>query len=160
MSQFLHAQLREGSLPEAQKPSGGFIIPCSDCPLVLISTGVGLTQMLSMLHTSAEYERLVWYVHGSNDRAMRRKVAALVSANHYATQHIAYSRPEKNDIQGQHFHSERRITADKLLALNAEPQAHYVLCGPANFLADIRNGLEAKGVAPEQIHFETFGPIG
>ncbi|WP_323766748.1 pyridoxamine 5'-phosphate oxidase family protein [Antarctobacter sp.] len=163
VSRFLHDQLREGSVIEAQKPSGDFVIPCSNCPLVLVSAGVGLTPMLSALHASSYRDRPVWYVYGtrgSSDHAMRREVAALVSANHYAAQHIAYSRPEKDDIEGRHYHSHGRITADMLIGLNAGSQAQYMLCGPAAFLADIRNGLEARGVAPEQIHFETFGPTG
>lgn len=163
VSRYLHDHLREGSVIEAHKPSGDFVLPDATSPLVLVSAGVGLTPMLSMLHASAEHDRPVWYVHGargSSDHAMRREVAALVSANHYAAQHIAYSRPEKDDVEGRHYHSQGRITADKLLALNAGSQAHYMLCGPAAFLADIRNGLEARGVAPEQIHFETFGPTG
>jgi ferredoxin-NADP reductase/predicted pyridoxine 5'-phosphate oxidase superfamily flavin-nucleotide-binding protein len=163
VSRFLHDQLREGSVIEAHKPSGDFILPDTTSPLVLVSAGVGLTPMLSMLHASAEHDRPVWYVHGarnSSDHAMRREVGALVSANPYAAQHIAYSRPEKDNVEGQHYHSQGRITADKLLALNAGPQAHYMLCGPAAFLADIRSRLEAKSVVPEQIHFETFGPAG
>jgi ferredoxin-NADP reductase/predicted pyridoxine 5'-phosphate oxidase superfamily flavin-nucleotide-binding protein len=161
VSRFLHDHLRVGGMIEAQKPSGDFVIPRSNCPLVLVSAGVGLTPMLSMLHASAHHDRPVWHVHGtrgSNDHAMRREVAALISANHYAAQHIAYSRPEHSDVEGRHYHSEGRITAERLLTLNAGPQAHYMLCGPAAFLADLRNGLEAKGIAPEQIHFETFGP--
>ncbi|UWQ19877.1 pyridoxamine 5'-phosphate oxidase family protein [Jannaschia sp. M317] len=163
VSRFLHDHLREGSLIEAQAPSGDFVIPCSNCPLVLVSAGVGLTPMLSMLHASADHERPVWYVHGTRsggDHALRREVAGLVSANPRAAQHIAYSRPKDDDIRGRHYHSEGRITADTLLGLQAGSQAHYMLCGPAAFLADIRNGLEARGVAPEQIHFETFGPTG
>lgn len=163
VSRFLHDHLREGSLIEAQKPSGDFVIPCSNCPLVLVSAGVGLTPMLSALHASAEHDRPVWYLHGtrgSSDHAMREEVAALVQANPKASQLVAYSRPEKDDIEGRDYHAEGRITVDKLLELNAGPGAHYMLCGPAAFLADIRNGLEAQGVAPEQIHFETFGPAG
>ena len=52
------------------------------------------------------------------------------------------------------------MTAQTLLALEAGADAHYMLCGPAQFLADIRSGLVAAGVPDPHIHFETFGPAG
>ncbi|MEQ8898974.1 MAG: pyridoxamine 5'-phosphate oxidase family protein [Roseovarius sp.] len=163
VSRFLHDEVVEGSVIEAQKPSGDFVIPDATSPLVLVSAGVGMTPLLSMLHATAQHHRPVWYVHGTRhggDHAMRREVASLVSSNHYAAQHIAYSRPREEDMKGRHYHSAGRITADGLLELGAGPDAHYLLCGPATFLADITTGLEAKGVDPGHIHFETFGPTG
>jgi len=163
VSQFLHDQLHEGSLIKAQKPAGDFVIPCSNCPLVLVSAGVGLTPMISVLHSVAADGRPVWFVHGvrsSSDHAMRDEVAALVLANPAAEQIIAYSRPQDGDIKGRDYHASGRVTAAMLHDLNAGPHAHYMLCGPTSFLADIQNGLEARGVTPERIHFEVFGPTG
>lgn len=36
--------------------------------------------------------------------------------------------------------------------------AGFYLCGPPAFLADLRAGLAAHGVAPGRIHAEVFGP--
>ncbi len=38
--------------------------------------------------------------------------------------------------------------------------AEYFLCGPVGFMAGLAAELEARGVAPEQIHSESFGPLG
>ena len=163
VSRFLHDQLREGDLIEASKPSGEFVIPCSNCPLVLVSAGVGFTPMLSMLHATAHQNRPVLYVHGARNgraHALRTEVDTLVSDNETVSRHILYSRPDENDVLGEDYDAQGRITAERLLRLRASPHAHYLLCGPAPFLADVRNGLEAAGVPAERIHFETFGPGG
>jgi ferredoxin-NADP reductase len=38
--------------------------------------------------------------------------------------------------------------------------AHYFLCGPTRFMADVLADLERQNVPVEQIHTETFGPVG
>ena len=42
VSRFLHDEMDEGAILDASKPSGNFVIPDSDSPLVLISAGVGI----------------------------------------------------------------------------------------------------------------------
>ncbi|WP_245894720.1 hypothetical protein [Paracoccus indicus] len=130
---------------------------------MLVGAGVGFTPMLSMLHATRHHDRPLWYVHGTSDgdhHALRHEVDALVAANPRAVQHVAYSRPGRDDVHGRDYHARGRITAASLLGLGAGSQAHYLLCGPPSFLADIRNGLEAAGVPPRMIHSETFGPAG
>jgi ferredoxin-NADP reductase len=39
-------------------------------------------------------------------------------------------------------------------------EAHYLLCGPTAFMADIQGVLEEAGIPPENIHTESFGPKG
>lgn len=164
VSRFLHDQTREGSVIETHNPSGDFVIPCSYCPLVLVSAGVGLTPMLSALHANAgQNNRDVWYVHGARsglDHALREEVDALVAANPRLQKQVFYSRPTEEDRLGRDYDAEGRVTAEGLIALNAGPDARYMLCGPAAFLSDIQMGLEAAGVPANNIYFETFGPTG
>lgn len=164
VSRFFHDALREGSLIEAQSPSGDFVIPCDDCPLVLVSAGVGLTPMVAALHANAaQTARDVWYVHAARDganHAMKDEIHALVAANDRLHQKVFYSRPQATDVIGHDFDVQGRMSAADLIDLGAGPYARYMMCGPAAFLADMRNDLEAAGVAPDHIHFETFGPTG
>ncbi len=164
VSRFLHEHLHAGGLIAARQPSGDFVIPCNDCPLVLVSAGVGLTPMLSMLHASAQQRnRPVWYVHGTRngrDHALREEVERLVATNDHLRKKVYYSQPDDTDLPGKDYDGKGRVTADRLLALGAGPDARYMLCGPAAFLSDIQNGLEAAGVPADHIHFETFGPTG
>lgn len=159
-SRHLHDAVHVGDSIRARRPSGDFVIPCSDCPLVLVSAGVGVTPVLSMLHAVAAQPRTqpVWFVHGARDgahHALGAEVASLVARRANISHHVLYSRPRAEDDQAT-----GRVTAQSLLALNAGPDAHYMLCGPAQFLADIRSGLVAAGVPDPHIHFETFGPAG
>ena len=162
VSRFLHDTLHPGSVIEAGNPSGDFVIRCSHCPLVLVSAGVGLTPMLSMLHANAlQRDRPVWFVHGARngaDHALRGEVDRLVADNPNLHRRTYYSRPEPGDILARDYDGEGRVTVDRLLELNAGLKAQYLLCGPAAFFADVRTGLEARGVPADHIHFETFGP--
>jgi len=162
-SAFLHDRIGIGDMIETGPPSGEFTVPGSSRPLVLVSAGVGITPMLAILHevTANTPDRPVRFVHSARDgpaRALGAEVDALLRANASITRRIYYSAPSATDVAGKDFDVAGRLSAHELLALQAGPDAHYMLCGPASFLADIRSGLEAGGVAPERIHFESFGP--
>ncbi|MBO9398572.1 pyridoxamine 5'-phosphate oxidase family protein [Shimia sp. R9_2] len=162
-SRHLHDGLEEGAMLRASQPAGDFVIPQDSAPLVLVSAGVGLTPMVSMLHTLAQDKaaRPVWFVHGAKDsahHALRSETDALVEAHDHLHQRLFYSRPSAADQAAGRFDHHGRITAQALLQLEAGATAHYLLCGPARFIAELRSGLEAAGVPAEQIHFESFGP--
>ena len=164
-SRFLHDQVHVGSRIAARAPSGDFGIPDHDSPLVLVSAGVGLTPMLSMLNAAAAQQviRPIWYVHGVRNgaqHAFKSEVDALVASRPNLAIHIQYSQPMDTETPGIDFDATGRITAQTLLDLNAGSGAHYLLCGPAQWIASLRTGLEAAGVPAHHIHFETFGPTG
>jgi ferredoxin-NADP reductase len=48
----------------------------------------------------------------------------------------------------------------RLAGLVQNMDAHYFLCGPVQFMAEIQTSLEQQDVLADQIHFETFGPVG
>ncbi|MEL7466129.1 MAG: pyridoxamine 5'-phosphate oxidase family protein [Pseudomonadota bacterium] len=165
VSRALHDAIEVGHVIEARPPSGDFVVGCSQCPLVLASAGVGLTPMVSMLHKAAADggDRPVWYAHGARDgahHALAEEVDALVASRPSLHRHIRFSSPRAEDSLGEDYDAPGRVTAEALLALNAGPDAHYMLCGPAAFIADIQSGLAAAGVPQDQIHWETFGPTG
>lgn len=164
-STFLHSAIGIGDTIAARFPAGDFTLPGGDGALVLVSAGVGVTPMLSMLHSvvANPSSRPVWFVHGARDgqsHAFRAEIDALIGQRANITRKIFYSAPRKTDGKGKDFDVRGRVTGQRLLALNAGAQAHYMLCGPAQFLADLRTELEAGDVPPDHIHFETFGPSG
>lgn len=162
VSRFLHDQTREGSIIEARAPSGAFVVPCSNCPLVLVSAGVGLTPMLAALYANvSQNDRDVWYIHGARSgvhHAMRKEADALVAANARLYKQVFYSLPDNQDQLGRDYDAQGRVTAKDLLALGAGSDAQYMVCGPAAFLSDIQKGLIAGGVVASNVHFEIFGP--
>ncbi|WP_110675013.1 MULTISPECIES: pyridoxamine 5'-phosphate oxidase family protein [Salinicola] len=172
-SRFLHDRVAVGDRLAAHAPAGDFVLPAGQGPLVLISAGVGITPMLAMLHAAvADAERgsvrPIWFVHATRNgpaHAFRAEVEAAIQAGSRAAgrqieRRIFYSAPQASDIRGRDYDTEGRLTAAELLALGAGDEAHYLLCGPAGFLAAISAGLESRGVAANQIDFETFGPAG
>ncbi|MEM8748921.1 MAG: pyridoxamine 5'-phosphate oxidase family protein [Pseudomonadota bacterium] len=164
-SRFLHDELQVGDIINARPPAGDFTVPDNARPLVLASAGVGLTPILAMLHAAAaeNVERPVWFMHGARDsahHALRDEVEHAIATRPNIQKHIFYSKPSPQDRQGEDYDAVGRVSADALLSLNAGPDAHYMLCGPVQFLSEVRSGLEAAGVPTDQIHFETFGPTG
>ncbi|CUH52126.1 FAD-binding oxidoreductase [Shimia marina] len=161
VSRHLHDVITVGDILEARLPSGDFIAPEGTTPLVLVSAGVGLTPMLSMLHDATNHAtaRPVWFVHGTRNgqhHALRQEVDRLITKAPQATKQIFYSAPSPLDQQGRDFDIKGRITAKHLLALNTGPQADYMLCGPVEFISKLTSDLKSAGIAEKHIHFETF----
>lgn len=154
-----------GDVIEASPPAGSFVLPQGCDPLVLASAGVGITPMLAMLHELAaeQPDRPVWLLHGTRTRrshAFATELALLAARAPMLRMRFFYSAPGAEDRSEPNCDSEGRITARDLLALNLGPRARYLLCGPPGFLADLRSGLDAGGVAAEHVITETFGPSG
>jgi hypothetical protein len=61
---------------------------------------------------------------------------------------------------GTDHDSTDRVDSDLLAGLIENPGAHYFLCGPTRFMADLQTGLEGRGIPVAQIHTESFGPAG
>ncbi len=164
-SRYLHDRLEVGAFIDARKPAGDLILPCDSCPVVLVSAGVGITPMAAMLHSLAGEDgvRPVWFVHGARDsdhHALAGEMRELAAGHSTINIHIAYSRPLAKDKLGTDYHSEGRVDAGLIRSFMAIPEAHYLLCGPAGFMADIQDALEEHGIPSESIHTESFGPSG
>lgn len=164
-SRHLHDQVGVGTILDARKPAGDFLLPCSKCPVVLVSAGVGVTPLASMLHDLAARNsgRPVWFVHGVRDGAhhpLADEIRALAGRNPNIRVHAAYSRPGPQDRPGTHYDSAGRVDGALLERLVGDLDAHFMLCGPTAFMAQVQTDLEERGVCPERIHTETFGPKG
>ncbi|MBY5934719.1 pyridoxamine 5'-phosphate oxidase family protein [Tateyamaria omphalii] len=163
VSPYLHDVVKTGDRIRALAPSGDFVLPKGSEPIVLVSAGIGVTPMLSMLHAIAasDPERQVWFVHGARNSAshtLKDEVQHLVSRHENIRSLVYYSQPLANDDQGTDYDAIGRVSAERLIDIGAGPDTRYLLCGPARFLADIKGGLEQSGVESQRIFFETFGP--
>lgn len=163
-SRHLHDAIETGAFIDANRPAGEFILSKTDRPVVLVSAGVGLTPMVSMLHQLADgpMPRPVWFIHGARDGAhhpLAEEVRGIVASRQNARSHFAYSRPRADDTLGIDYHSQGRVDAELIAELVPALDAEFYLCGPTAFMAAIRAGLSARGVPPDRIHTETFGPM-
>ncbi len=164
-SRFLHDCLEPGAIIDSRRPGGDFVLEDDRRPIVLVSAGIGVTPMASMLQALAagNDDRPVWFVQGARDgrhHPLRDEIRALVDDRRNNTAlHVAYSRPASDDVIGRDFDSEGRVDADLLMRLLPMDEAVFYLCGPTSFMADIVEGLRQHGVPADRIHSETFGPV-
>lgn len=164
-SQHLHDNIEPGAILDSRKPAGDFVMTCTECPVVLVSAGVGVTPLLSMLHSllAENGARPVWFVHGARNgrhHPLGREVRNLAKDRQQIKLHTRYSQPLEDDIAGASYDSVGRVDIALLQKLVDRPDAHYYLCGPTAFMAALQDGLERIGVPRDQIHTESFGPTG
>jgi ferredoxin-NADP reductase/MOSC domain-containing protein YiiM len=161
-STYVSTQLRTGDVLDVSEPRGAFILQGGDLPVVLVSTGVGVTPVMAMLHALAAQAspRPVWWIHGarnSGDHPFAREARELLAKLRHARSHVQYSRPEATDRLGVDFDAAGRLTVTVVETLGVPREADFYLCGPPAFLEDFTAGLGAWGVAGDRVHTEIFG---
>lgn len=69
VSNYLHRQLQVGDTLQFSAPAGDFELDNTDLPVVLISGGIGITPLLSMLNTIIEKQpqRQVTFIHATSN---------------------------------------------------------------------------------------------
>lgn len=163
-SNWLHDKAEIGQVLKVAPPAGEFFLnEESPRPVVLLSGGVGLTPMMSMLETiAARYpNKSVHYVHGTlngSTHAMRDRVRALAEAYPNIKATTFYVEPRPEDRLGDDYDHEGLITMDWLQVSTPLDEAGYYLCGPRPFLRAFVGGLALAGVRSNRIHYEFFGP--
>ena len=163
-SRWLHDRVTPGTVLRLAPPAGDFFLDVDGTePVVLVSGGVGLTPMISMLESLAAGggERPVWYVHGALNRrvhAMAAHARALAASQAAAHVETFYDAPDSEDGHAARDWRSGRITAEWLVASTPQAEAIYYLCGPKPFLRSLVTGLHRAGVPAERIRYEFFGP--
>ena len=165
VSRHLHDVVEVGAILDTRAPAGDFVLGCTNCPVALISAGVGLTPMLSMLHrlTESGAGRPIWWIHGARDgahHALSNEVLELAEHHPNVRMCVVYSRPGPNDELGVDYDIQGRVTAYLVSDFVDVSDAHFYMCGPTRFMADVHDGLETAGVTAERIHSESFGLAG
>lgn len=163
-STWLHDQAEVGQILNVAPPAGEFFLnEESPRPVVLLSGGVGLTPMISMLEAIAsQHPRVaVYYVHGTlngSTHAMKNRVRFLAQAHPNIKAATFYVEPRPEDRPGEDFDHEGLINIEWLQTNTPLAEADYYLCGPRPFLRAFVGGLALAGVRSDRIHYEFFGP--
>lgn len=164
ISNHLHDDLDEGSLVEVSAPAGDFTLDLADPrPVVLLSAGVGLTPMVSMLNAlvQADGNASVTFVHAARHgqlHAFREHVDTLADTHANVQAHYCYTQPSSTDKEQLRFQKEGHLDAAWLKSILPESDASYYMCGPVSFMRDTYQALRELGVAEDRIHYEFFGP--
>lgn len=161
-SSWLHDRITIGDMIEASGPRGEFHLDAaSPRPVVLMSGGVGLTPLVSMLHALKGVDRPVYFIHACDNgdvHALRDEVLYLAGARAGINVHFCYRFPTDTDRSRQLFQSEGVITGDLLGRLLPAADLDYYLCGPPGFMKAVYGLLRNGGVPKARIAYEFFGP--
>ncbi len=158
---YLKEQVRVGDVLDVSSPRGIFILQPGDQPAVLLSAGIGATPVLAMLHALAANRstRQIFWLHSARDRQhhpFASEARSLIGKLPNARAHVCYSRPGADDKTGEHFDSAGRLSRFVFDEIGIPRDADVYLCGPSQFMADMKETLAAFGVAPQRIHAEIF----
>lgn len=165
VSNYLHDGVKEGDILKVSAPAGDFVLDSQkNTPVVLLSGGVGLTPMLSMLKTVVEVqpERKVTFIHAaanSNVHALRAEVETLTSLDHVNSFYF-YDSPTEDDWKSKRFDVEGYVTQEWMEENLPIQDADFYFCGPVPFMKAINRSLKNLGVTEDRINFEFFGPKG
>ena len=163
-SNFFHDQVDVGSKVLAQSPRGRFLLdPSREHPVVLLSGGIGLTPLVSMLTTIVESGSRcqTWFIHGARngrEHAMGDLVRQLSDGHDHIRTHVRYSRPFPEDTVGRDYDDEGHVDIRLLERLLPDQHFDFYLCGPTPFMKSLFDGLMAWGIPADRIHYEFFGP--
>ncbi|MBO9535594.1 NO-inducible flavohemoprotein [Herbaspirillum sp.] len=159
VSRYLHDEVREGSVVELFPPSGDFSLTASDRPLVLISGGVGITPMLTMLNAALQSGRAVHFIHAARDggvHAFREYVDALAERHPQLRRFFCYERARDGDRQPDATGLIDRELLQRWMPASTDVDAYFV--GPKPFMKAIKRYLREIGVPEAQSRYEFFGP--
>jgi uncharacterized protein len=143
-------------------PAGRFVLNEESLrPVVLLSAGVGLTPMVSMLDhlIATKSERRIWYFHGAHsgrEHAMRDHVRQIVQQYENVRAHVCYGHPREQDIQGRDFDTRGRLSIEVLKNVLPWDDYEFYLCGPTQFMKTMAEGLMENGVRSDRIRWEAF----
>ena len=154
VSNYLHDQLDVGDTILLSAPAGDFelnqdLVQQIEIPLVLVSAGVGVTPILSMLEAQVAANPLrpiVWVYACQNieHHDFDSKVNELLAAAENVEKHIFY------------FDSGQIL--DEAWLANLPKPADIYVCGSMMFMESIIDGLMTLDHGVDSVHYEPFGP--
>lgn len=156
VSNWLHANVRVGSVLEVSHPFGEFVPDAeSDQPIVLLSAGIGITPMVATLKRIAQVapQRRVVFAHAARNaghHALGAEVAALKAAMPNLAVVNFYEEACEGALTG-------RMDVAQLPAWPLG-EAEVYLCGPTAFMQAQWLALLQAGVPAARLHREVFGP--
>jgi nitric oxide dioxygenase len=162
VSNLLHDYVHKGDVVKITPPFGAFHVDMdATTPVVLLSGGVGLTPLVSMLKAVLkDTDREVVFVHGARNgrvHAMKERIKASADTNRRLTSIVFYDAPLDDDIQGYDYDHTGLVDLRRISESVLKPDADYYICGPIPFMRLQVEALKALRVPEARIHYEVFG---
>lgn len=159
VSNWIHRNIERNSMLAVSHPFGDFTPESdSDKPIVLLSAGVGITPMISVLNRIAQVRtsRRVVFAHAARSEALHPHRADIVAAQRRMPNLAVVSFYESLDGEAEGVHQGMMDVA-RLPAWPREDTDVY-LCGPIGFMQAQWKALIDAGVPANRLHREVFGP--
>lgn len=160
VSTLLHTTVKAGDVLTLSVPSGAVALDdYSGRPMVFASAGIGITPMAGMLsHLVKAGSRLpVMLLHADRNEdsfALRGQVIDDIAALDNASSYLWYEQGSGSRLPVHGcFPGDMDISQ-----VNVPDAAVYYLCGPIPFMQEVHGALTKRGVQPQDIQYEVFGP--
>jgi nitric oxide dioxygenase len=163
VSNLMHDGVEEGAIVHVSAPMGEFTLDRKAAtPVVLMSGGVGITPMASMLATlvAEGSARPVTFVHACRNagvHAFRDWLRDVTRDHANVRSAVFYEEVGAGDRAGVDYDYAGRMDLGRIEAAALPSDADYYLCGPVGFMRAQREALVARGVDPQRIRTEIFG---
>lgn len=166
ISNYLHDEINVGDVLEVGPPCGEFTLDVErvgERPVVLLSGGIGITPLLSMLHslTANQVAAPVYFLHAARNSRIHshaEEVRQLAAERDNVVTHFVYDQPLQNDIAEGRCDGDGVFDAERLASLLPTTDAEFYFCGPKGFMAGVARDLMKWGVDEADLHYEFFGP--
>ncbi|MBK3573896.1 MOSC domain-containing protein [Streptomyces sp. MBT65] len=155
------SRLQQGEHVLVTGPFGDAVIDADeDRPLLVLTAGIGITPALAMAHAlvAGSSDRPVDFVHVVRDYESlphRDELQSAIAQLSRARLHLHVTRPQPENGAVEH----RRGRPDgafitSILAEAVSTEVH--LCGPASFVREMREIVQAAGVPATSIRYDAF----
>jgi ferredoxin-NADP reductase/MOSC domain-containing protein YiiM/ferredoxin len=162
-SSYLNQKAGPGAVFDVAAPRGNFVLDDGTEPVLLVSAGIGVTPVLSILHQlgAARSQREIWWLYGARgprEHPFAAEAHTLLASLPHAREYVFYSaatdaeRSRASAVAG-------RLTKEALAGLTIPAGASAYVCGPASFMTDMGDALTSMGVDQAAIHTELFGAL-
>ncbi|EME82636.1 uncharacterized protein MYCFIDRAFT_211112 [Pseudocercospora fijiensis CIRAD86] len=171
ISNLLHSDTNIGDIIKLSHPAGDFFYdPQNDteAPLVLLSAGVGITPMVSILNSVVERgsKQPISFIHGARNSSVRgfaSQIRNFAVENENVQVTFFLKSLEEGDVVGWDYTHVGRLTVPELVRTRKrdlwleDERTMYFVCGPEGFMADVARELKGLGVDNSRIRLEVFG---
>jgi nitric oxide dioxygenase len=158
VSTHLHAHVRPGDTLHVSRPFGNFAPPVlGQRPLALISAGVGITPMASVLLSLEPSARPVLFAHAARSaryHSLQHDIAEAVRRLPQVAHEVWYEQGADSSISAARP-GRMELTAELIAPYR---EGDFYLCGPLGFLREQWRTLVTLGISPARLQREVFGP--
>lgn len=165
-STFANTGLQVGDTLEVMPPMGNFLLHSTAQNFVFFAAGSGITPVISQIKTILTQKpdaKITLFYGNRNFGSIIFREALEALKNKYMSQmaiHHIFTK-EKIGIPLMHGRIDKIKSLELAKSLYAvEDTDQFLLCGPAEMIFDVKDGLSELGVPADKIHFELFSTEG